>query len=518
MAYARIALMALVGCVVPGVARAEIENIEAGGSIEIYGAWCSEFYEPAGAAVRIPRAGLRGRAIGPFGTMSEVRADGTGNEAAYVEQRTRLHLRGSLTGGVQAFVEVDSIESWGEDFRSTHLTGLDARAASGDDVELYQAYIEAENFLGTPLRLRIGRQELVYGTGWLLSNNPTVDPFTGLSFDAVLLEYDHETLSVDAWWSKLADTSPAEQDGDTDFYGVYISTSALSWTTIEAYWLFVRDATGLRDSIRALGPEWLEDVLGLDDYDVTTLHTLGLRFTGKVWGVDWDVEAAWQRGAADAVGAMFRLYGYGDDGANWNVWAGRADLGYTFDARWQPRLSLGAAYYSGEDRRGISFWNWLNPFTRARAQASVSFNRLFSGHQQDIFLDGTALSNFWLVRGGMEITPTDRVQIGADLLYKEVVEPFARPLGFRLVRWLTPIAPQYPFLQEKGAKDLGWQFSLYGTYAYSDDLSFEAGWTHYFVGEAIRDGAFVDSNGLGFIGGLGAADADYVYFMTTLAF
>ena len=47
-----------------------------------------------------------------------------------------------------AFIEIDSYDIWGEDFRSNYVTGVDARAASGDDVEMYQAYIEAEEMSG----------------------------------------------------------------------------------------------------------------------------------------------------------------------------------------------------------------------------------------------------------------------------------------------------------------------------------------------------------------------------------
>jgi hypothetical protein len=34
----------------------------------------------------------------------------------------------------------------------------------------------------------------------------------------------------------------------------------------------------------------------------------------------------------------------------------------------------------------------------------------------------------------------------------------------------------------------------------------------------VNDGAFIDENGLTFIGGQDNTDADYLYFMTTLEF
>ena len=55
------------------------------------------------------------------------------------------------------------------------------------------------------------------GKGWLV--NDMISATLGISFDAVRATYSTETLDVDAWWSKLAENSPIEQDGDVDFYG-----------------------------------------------------------------------------------------------------------------------------------------------------------------------------------------------------------------------------------------------------------------------------------------------------------
>ncbi len=84
--------------------------------------------------------------------------------------------------------------------------------------------------------------------------------------------------------------------------------------------------------------------------------------------------------------------------------------------------------------------------------------------------------------------------------------------------WDIPVAPNLPFWTNSGNKDLGWQLRLASSYAYSEDLTSEAGYSHYFVGEGIDDGAFLDGNGLGFIGGQDNDDVDYMYVMTTIEF
>jgi hypothetical protein len=88
--------------------------------------------------------------------------------------------------------------------------------------------------------------------------------------------------------------------------------------------------------------------LGVDDYDATNIHTVGLRASGMVAGFDLNAEAAYQWGDAGQVGFIFKPFLYGDDGAEYSNWAGTVEAGYTFDVKWQPRVFLGFDYYGGE--------------------------------------------------------------------------------------------------------------------------------------------------------------------------
>lgn len=501
-----------------GPAMAELQNVEVGGSIDIYGGWYSDFFEPAGAATRIPPSLLPFRAIGPGGVVSPIRAGHGGNNLGFVEQRTRLHVAADFTNDVGAFIELESVDIWGEDFRSNYITGADAVTATDDDIEVRQAFIEARNLLDLPVRLRIGRQEIEFGSGWLVGADPGPDPFIGLTFDAIRLTYERETFSVDAWWAKLVERSPIEEDGDVDFYGIYASCNALDGMVFDLYWLYVRDAIANQDTNLIAPLEWVEEIFGLDDYDVTELHTAGLRHTGERAGFDWEIEVAYQWGESDAVGSLFPRTGllYGDSGSRFGGWAGHAELGYAIDAKMNPRVYIGGAYYGGEDHRDVSFLEWFSPFSRP--QASVSFNRLFGSWREDDILDGRVLSNFWKGLAGVTIAPTERLEVDLQAVYLETVAPFDRPMAVSLLGWEIPVAPNLPFWTCTGDKDLGWQIRLVSVYQYSEDLALEVGWTHFFVGEGIDDGAFLDSNGLSFVGGQEHDDADYVYTMLSIAF
>ncbi|MCP4641011.1 MAG: alginate export family protein, partial [bacterium] len=196
---------------VAGSAYAELQNVQVGGQIRIRGRyWRNGWNGPR--ETRIPNSFLPGRPIGFLGASSVYDWDDDGHNRTIVEQRTSLYVSADFTEDVCAFIELQDYAVWGEDFRSNYVTGADSRANSADDVEVQQAYIQVEQLLGQPLRLRIGRQDLKFGKGWLIGNQ--ISPTLGLSYDAIRLTYDCDVLSVDAVWAKLAERSPAEEDGD----------------------------------------------------------------------------------------------------------------------------------------------------------------------------------------------------------------------------------------------------------------------------------------------------------------
>lgn len=542
----KIAFIALAMALIATPAIADLQNVQVGGEITIRGNWYSNtFASPGGFNLAWPSiAGvpfLGQRSVGDFvtwtaggtipagnGAIAGVRNNGAGifspfswsdrsNSAGFVEQHTRLNVKADFTSQVCMLIELDSYDVWGEDFRSDHITGFDRRAASGNDVEIYQAFIEANEMWGMPLRLRIGRQELSFGSEWLVGVNDSNSLIRGLSFDAARLTYATDVFSVDAWAAILAEGGIVEEDEDVAFYGIYGSYLGLENITIDAYWMWVRDARSLNDTNFPWFVEWVEDWIGVDDYDVTNIHTIGLRGAGTIGAFDFEAEAAYQWGDAGQVGFVFKPFLYGDDDADYGEWAGNLEVGYTFDMTWQPRVYLGAAYFGGEDNRDVDFWDWINPFDSP--QASVSFNRLFSNVEYSQFLDTSAdLSNAYVIRGGVSAMPTESIEVLLNVAWFEALEEFDSPVYWNLGGFRIPIAPALPWWTTANDTSLGWEVNLVGTYHYTEDLTFEAGYSHFFVGDGLSEGNFNSWNGLLFNGGRGDDDADYLYFETKLAF
>ena len=266
-----------------------------------------------------------------------------------------------------------------------------------------------------------------------------------------------------------------------DFYGVYATCKAIENHSFDAYWML------LRDDSAAAGD--------------TLLHTAGLRAAGKCAAFDYDMEVAYQFGEADAVG-----FSFGETDANWDVWGARLDAGYTVDMVLQPRFFVSGRYFGGEDNRDISFCDWLNPFDAP--SASVSFNRLFSNEISNGFLDLTNdLSNAWWARLGVIIAPVEKVHTVIAVTHYETIDAFDRP-----------VVPLLSFWTKENSKDLGWELFIFSEYQYSEDLTFEFGWSHLFVGDGLKEGNFSTSNGLVFNGGSDDSDADYFYGGMKIAF
>ena len=503
-------------------AFAELQNVTVDGSIQIrYNYYRNLISSPTGEQVRWPGFFLGGRPMGVGGghLTSPYRWSSRGNDLDFTEARTRLGVHADFTDQVSAYIELDNYHVWGDDFRANWITGDDFGPVGDSNVNIYQAYVQAEEMWNTPLALRIGRQELEFGSSWLVGSNSSAPSFTGLSFDGVRATWADDLFSLDIFATQLDENSPLWQDDAVNFSGVYGSYLGVEDMTFDAYWLWLRDPRPIQDTNFVFLAEWIEDLFGVDQYDTTNIHTVGLRGAGMYAGFDYEAEVAYQwspsRGAGQ-VGQLFRPFRYGDNRAKYGEWGAHAEVGYTVDMETQPRVFLGGAYYGGEDNRDLNFWQWLNPFYRP--QASMSFNRLFSDVQHSEFFGLRNMSNVWLVNGGVQAMPTEDIELELVATYFRAVEEFRAPAHFRLGRYRVPIAPNLSFWDRGGSTNLGWELGLYGTYHYTEDLTFEAGWAHFFTSSGMTDGAFVDRNGLGFTGGSGSSDADYFFVETRLSF
>jgi len=483
MRYTLIALLAvaMVGVGVP--AFAQLQNVEVGGSIRIRGNYFTVAPSMLGAD--------------PNDYPS----------AAAVEQRTTVNVKADFADDVTAFIELDALNNWGDDFRSDPVTGqpiLDvsnsgsfqqfrapASASSTNltNVNLYQAYIETRETGGYPVTLRIGRQEIQFGSEWLMGNNDTAGAFTGLSFDGITARYDGDSWNATAFWAKLAENGAVEEDVDNDLYGVYASYTGLEDIVIDAYWIYARlagvgnDGLGRGISLTGGNPDTIE------------AHTFGVRAAGTYGQFDFEGEVAYQTGSVVDGTSASGLAARGTlatPDVEYNAWAANGEVGYTFDTNYQPRVFVGAAFFDGGNSSSTSGDN-----------IDLAFNRLFSDWEYSQFLADGDLSNVLILRGGASAEVTEKIGVAASVQWFQVddqLDGFARGVS------------------SKSDDNLGWEVDVDATYQYSEDLYFAAGYAHFFTDDGVKDGNLVVANGLGFLGGGGDDDADYFYLETGISF
>ena len=419
-------------------AMAELQNVEIGGSLRIRGNYFN--------------------------------MDSLG-DYSFIEQRTRLNVKADFTQQVSAFIEFDHYNFWGEDFRSWYLCGNDFRSGL-NHVNLYQAYIDVQNLWDSPLSVRVGRQEFRLGAAFFIGTNESSAYFSGLSFDGIRLTYATEQFAINAVAAKPYEGYGNFLEDDADLFGVYFSYMGIEDVALDAYWLYARDMVAL---------------LG----DRVDLHVLGLRGAGVVGGFDFEVEAAYQFGDVDGIASACPL-GFGDADVGFDEFGANLEVGYTFDAAWQPRLFARFAYLGGGDPDTSA---WSN-------DADLPFVRLTSDIKYSEFLDNApgsvfkaTLSNVLFYSLGIQVLPTESVELKLAGAYFDVDEE------------------AYPGASDK----LGWEVGLYGDYHYSEDLAFRAGYAHFFGDRGLEGNALIGS---GMVPWLGNCDDDYDYMFieTELAF
>jgi len=237
-------------------------------------------------------------------------------------------------------------------------TGGGARVKSPQmydpEVALYEGYVQWKRFVWPGVTARVGRQELVYGDQWLLSNNSF---YGGLSYDAAKLSMigpvpDNPTYTVDFFAAQVSGMFANPGPSRPQIFGGYATfvldpgIEESKPTLLDVYLLHNRDNMNALD----IGSE--------TDFAKERRYTIGSRLAGYFLpDIDYSLQGAYQFGRA----------GQNDDGTTRNsatvqAYAAQGEIGKSWpEMDWTPRISLGAAYASGDDDPGNGRAKAFNP-------------------------------------------------------------------------------------------------------------------------------------------------------------
>ncbi|MFQ5489098.1 MAG: alginate export family protein [Phycisphaerae bacterium] len=266
----------------------------------------------------------------------------------------------------QDFVRVffQGVAAWDEK-RSLPKRGIDENR-----YDIHQLFLDVKPFGNdTNLTVRIGRQELQYGTERLVS--PLDWANVRRRFDGVKVFWTDKDWRLDVWYVKPVVVKREELDDfdeQFDFWGAYFTFKGIPRHGIDVYF-FATDRTGSRRNPNGkVGDE--------------SRFTLGSRFWGKTGPWDYEAELAgqWGRWAGHTIQA----------------WSWTVDGGYTFkQVPWKPRLGAGFDWASGDE----------DP----RDGKVGTFDQLFPlGHKYLGFLDLIGRQNITAVNVNLSAWPVEK--------------------------------------------------------------------------------------------------------------
>jgi hypothetical protein len=377
---------------------------------------------------------------------------------AYFLQRYLFHLDYHPAGWLRVFGQLQSSL---EDGRPDGPPPGGPRPPDRDVIDIHQLFADLVGKIGGDgqLTLRVGRQEMAYGTGRLIA--PREGPNNRRAFDEVRLLFKHKALSVDAFFGSPVEIDPGPFDDqnvrDTWFWGVYgtIPLQPLPGILLDFYYLGLIDPRArFNQGARVPGRE--------------ECHTIGARFFGTLGHWDFNDEVMYQ----------FGQFGSGDV----NAWSIATDHGYTLANLWgQPRLGLRVAVASGDNNANDNNLQTFNPlfvrgdyFTEAGLLNPQNFVDVFPSVR-------IKLSKKWTAELGCDVHWRENLGDGIygppGLLYPGN-RNFARFVGAELV------------------SGTAWQVTRH--------ITLSAAYSYFFAGQFIRQN--------------GGKDAHFVALWTTFKF
>jgi len=358
--------------------------------------------------------------------------------ATYLLSTIEVQVDADLTDNVSAVIRLVNQRVWGNGvytssgdetgllnipFRDQVASNIVGPAVQQDafGVGVDLAYIELKEFLYSPLTLKIGRQDIWFGRGFIIGANQleTQDSifcpeYTAInSFDAIRGTLDYAPWTIDMVFAKIGENW-RRADDDVNLWGVNVGYVFDNYNAeAEAYW-FMRQSRYTGSN--AAGVATLTDVTsGNNSNDI---HTVGGR--GSFDPIeDWTValEGAYQFGQyigiADQVNDRDR-----------SAWACDIMLECRYfqdNFAWRPVLQGEYIYYSGEENQANTavgdsdtYTGWDFMFRGKYDTAIREFQNVYYRTNSTSTPSTTNQHQFLL---SLEVEPTDSLTVGVRGAY-----------------------------------------------------------------------------------------------------
>lgn len=296
-------------------------------------------------------------------TDSRLNAAGINND--YHLLRTRLHADLWYQDQFRLFAEMLDARALGLD-----LPALAIDKNHTDMLNLF-ADVKLGQFMDGPAYLRVGRQELLYGSQRLISTLDWAN--TRRTFQGVKTFWQTPAFNLDAFWVRPMVTEPNQFDNwdkDRNFVGLWGTYKAIPGQVLDLYYLSLIDNRNVSPANITQG-----NVLQGD----SVLHTIGARWVGDYERILYELEGMYQFGKRSHL-----------DISAFSIASG---VGYQLPLPMNPQFWLRYDFASGDknhrDGRSNTF-NQLFPFghyyfgyiDQVGRQNIHDFNAQFTLHPQ----------------------------------------------------------------------------------------------------------------------------------------
>ncbi len=479
-----------------GTAYAEVQNIKVSGDLDIKAVSQSNY------DLKLTQENRAGTDAGGDA------ADSDDDDVRFALSTVRVRVDADLTDNVSTSVRLLNQRVWDS-----------LGAADSDDegsIQIDNAYVTLKEFLYSPLTVIAGRQNLTYGTGFIVGNGQLADPtgtFAGLataaadsqaqhgqeysafnSYDAIRLILDYAPLTVEGVWAKVNETGTDEDD--ETLYGALVNYKLDRWEAeVEPYWFYKDDEAGGAAGGTAGGVITVNDAtstLGaLRTYEIARTHTVGLRVAASpVENLKLSGEGAHQFGEIIDLGAGGITYQERDRDA----WGANIYANYTWaQVPWTPSTGVGWTFYSGEETSGITdapvggratgldqnddFGAWDPVY---RGSFTTYIQDFFSGRDAAPNLyatfdaqDTNATTNRHLISGDVQLSPMEDVTLWG--------------------RWTHVRFDEEP--RPGRSTHVGDELDVKALYDYTDDVQLSAWGGWFFPGDYYDDPTSSNSRG-----------------------
>lgn len=295
----------------------------------------------------------------------------------WYRMRTRLWLKALLDDEMSLYLRAANEYKWGIDHKGSTLS-MDPdfdELIGNKELFLDNAYFDWNAPFGQDwLALRVGRQDLIYGEGFVILDGQSNVGSMAIAFDGVKATVTNDFMTADLLYSKIQEDAKQFAD-DEDFFGLYVKTDvALDALDTSLHWepyLLHRNRNAV-DNYTLPGGVWPVPPLTADMFVDPALHTtlLGTRFVLPLSIVDEKdltlvSEGGYQWGEIeDPTGLAFLgTDSYGENSVDREAYSAYLYAKYNLGvidaiAEYKPYVKTGFYLMSGDDPDTDEYEGW----------------------------------------------------------------------------------------------------------------------------------------------------------------